>query len=125
LFIRNYSTVHQTNTPSGSFTDPGIMRHHDQSQSPEIHVLNQVHDLLSGRGIQVSGRLVGQQHGGLHDHGSGDGHPLLFTSGHLVWAMSRSLGQADFLQGLVNTLATVIGPDSSEHHGELHVAGRG
>ena len=43
--------------------------------------LEDVHDLDGGFGIQVAGRLVGQDDGWVVDYGSGDGNPLPLAAG--------------------------------------------
>ena len=45
-----------------------------------VKLVEQFHDALAGLGIEVAGRLVGQQNTWLTNKCSGDSYALLFTS---------------------------------------------
>ncbi len=53
------------------------------------------------RGVQVAGRLVGQQHQRIVGQGAGDGHPLTLSARELPGQMPGAVGQPDLLQQLV------------------------
>ena len=55
-------------------------------------------DRVARGGVQVAGRLVGQQQRRLPDHGPGDRHPLPLPAGQLVRPVPQPVGQADPLQ---------------------------
>ena len=65
---------------------PGVTRnvqlvcdHHNRRALP-VQLAQQAHDLLTGMGIQVAGRLVGEENGGMVDECAGDGDPLLLPT---------------------------------------------
>ena len=60
----------------------------------------QFHDLDAAGGIEVAGRLIGQQHDGLGDDGAGDGDALLLAAGEFAGRVMFPAGQAHLLQGL-------------------------
>ena len=61
------------------------MRHQNQGAADAaIEFEQQIGDALPGVGIQIAGRLVREQHGGMRHEGAGDGHALLFAAGQLL-----------------------------------------
>jgi len=54
---------------------------HDQGLPGGVQVPQQLPDLLAGRGVQCSGRFVGQQQLGPVHQGTGDGHALPLPAG--------------------------------------------
>src|SRR6476661_9000186 len=49
-----------------------------------VELLEQLHDLLRLRRMQVPGRLVGEDQLWLRDHSPGDAHELLLSAGELA-----------------------------------------
>ena len=49
-----------------------------------IQFKQQVDDSCTGSAVEVAGRLVGEQDGGLHGVGPGNGDAFLFASAQLV-----------------------------------------
>jgi hypothetical protein len=74
-----------------------------QGQPGAVGLLEQLHDLLRGGGVERPGGLVGQQQPGLGDEGPGDGHPLLLAARHLggdVLGPGRQAHPVQRLEGL-------------------------
>ena len=68
------------------------------------------HEHLERRtGVEVTGSLVGQQHGGIVDQRTGDGHTLHLSARHLVRLMFQTVAQAHGLQSLDGSLAALLG----------------
>jgi hypothetical protein len=57
------------------------VRNHDQRLPGRVQVEQQAADLVAGRGVDCTGRLVGEQQRGLVDESPGDGDPLPFAAG--------------------------------------------
>jgi len=70
--------------------------------------VEQLEDLAAGLGIEVPGRFIRQQYRRLVGQGSGDGHPLAFSTGKLGWPMVHPVGDLDHVQGLPD-LAEALG----------------
>ena len=49
-----------------------------------VELFEDLHDLLRLPGVEVAGRLVGEDHLGAHDHRTGDAHQLLLAARELV-----------------------------------------
>jgi len=77
--------------------------------------------VVPGGAIEVAGRLVGKQHGGLHDGGAGDGDTLPLAAGKLVGTMVGALVEAEILECLGDPLRPLRGRDAGQHHGQGNV----
>src|SRR5438034_7638999 len=106
--------------------DRDVMRDEDhgvallRGESPQ-----QRHDLLAGRRIEISGRLVGEENMRLVCQRARNRDPLLLTAGELRREVLRPAGKTDRLQQLLHTsLARLSGqPVRRERH--LDVLRRG
>ena len=94
---------------------------HQHGGAGPVDPVEQPHDALAGGGVEVAGRLVGQQDQRPVDEGPGDRHPLLLAAGQLVGQVVALLGQADQVEDLGHLGAHhVLGP--ADHlEGERHV----
>src|ERR1700687_757380 len=61
------------------------VRHLNDRGTRVIQPLEQLHDLITLRRVQISCRLVSENQFWIEDHGSGDSHKLLLAAGQLVW----------------------------------------
>ncbi|MDF3052464.1 MAG: hypothetical protein K0S19_569 [Geminicoccaceae bacterium] len=68
----------------------------------------QLHDRLAIGRIEVSGRLVGQQNGGIAGHRSGHGHPLLLAARELGGKVLHPVGHPDPFQGRLHSALPVF-----------------
>ena len=60
------------------------MGHEDDGVALLIELLKEYEHLKRRAGIEVTRCLVSQQHGGIVDQGTGDGHALHLSTRHLV-----------------------------------------
>ena len=75
---------------------------HDQNRCAKILVqLSQEGvDLLTGAGVEISGRFIAEQEPWIIDEGPGDRHSLAFTSGKSAGSLLFTAGESDgFEQG--------------------------
>ena len=78
-----------------------VVRHHDDSQPVvAVQVAEQLDDLAAGVGVEVAGRLVGEQDARPVDQGPGDGGPLHLAAGQLARLVLEPVAQADALEQL-------------------------
>ena len=68
----------------------------------------QGHDLGAGLGVEVPGRLIGQQDGGPVDQRAGDGNALALAAGELVGFVMNAVSQADLGERLERDLAALV-----------------
>ena len=73
--------------------DVVFVGHHDDRLASLVESPQQGHDLVGRHGIQVAGRLVGQDDVRVVDQGPGDGHPLAFPAGELGRPMVHAPGE--------------------------------
>ena len=71
-----------------------------------IQTLEDVHHLDAGARVQVAGRLVRQEDGGLVDQGAGNRHPLLLAARELVREVIHPVVEPDRVQHLASPRVT-------------------
>ena len=72
------------------------MGHEHHRDAPlAVELLEGLHDLAAGAGVEVAGRLVGQQQLRLADQRPGDGDPLLLTAGELRGLVPHAVAEPD------------------------------
>ena len=84
--------------------DVRFVRHHDDGDAAVVQLLENSHDFDAGAAVEISGRLVGQQHFRIVDQGARDRDALLLAAGKLTRMMIFAAGQADRLKNLVGPL---------------------
>jgi hypothetical protein len=98
--------VDQEEDAVGARGGAGVVGDHDGGLAVEVDgVAQQVEDQRARVGVEVAGRLVGEQHGGLGDERPGDRHALLLAAGQLGRAVATALGEVDALEQRVERLA--------------------
>ena len=75
--------------------EAGLVRRHDDRGAAGVDAGEQLHDVDGCRGVEVSGRLVGQQHLRTVHERPGDRDALLLTAGELVREPLLLAGEAD------------------------------
>jgi hypothetical protein len=88
------------------------------------HVVQGLEHSLGGGGIEVAGRLVGQQQAGLVGQGAGDGDALLLAARHLGRLVVETFGQAQTGQQFPCPLACVGERRGGDAHRQGHVVQR-
>ena len=63
-------------------------------------VVQDLADIGPGAGVQIAGRLVGQDDRRIVGEGAGDGRPLAMAAGNLVRTLAQMLAQAELLEQL-------------------------
>jgi hypothetical protein len=56
------------------------VRDHDQLDTAPVQLFQQAYDVVAGGAVQIAGRLVGQDHGRLHDRGARNRDPLALAA---------------------------------------------
>ena len=72
------------------------VRHHYDRRSLLIQLGEQLHNLGTVLGIQVTGWLIGQDNLRVGNYRTGDRHTLLLTSGELLREVSRTVADIRF-----------------------------
>ena len=72
-----------------------VSHHYDSQPFLAVQVAQQAHDIAAGVGVEVAGRLVGQQHVRAVDQGAGDGSPLHLAAGQLARPVVDAIAQPD------------------------------
>ena len=94
----------------GAGDDVHVVRHHDDSQPVlPVQVAEQADDLAAGVGVEVAGRLVGQEDARPIDEGAGDGGPLHLAAGQLARPVVEPMAEADAVEQLDGPVAAARG----------------
>ena len=97
------------------------MGHHEDGGAFAVELGEEFHYLLAVLGVEVTGGLVGEDELGIGDDGAGDGHPLLLTSGELLWEVGGAVGDVHALEYVAYHLLALGGLDLHVDEGQLHV----
>ena len=101
--------------------EAGLVRGHDDRRAARVDAGQQLHDVDGCRGVEVSGRLVGQQHLGAVDQRARDRDALLLTAGELVREPLLLAGEADEREHLGHGLLDESARRSDDLQGERDV----
>ena len=71
--------------------------------------------------VEVPGRLVRPNDRRPPDEGSGDGHPLLLTAGHLVRLVRRAVSEPDAVEHLIGAPTGLLRRGAAEQQRQLDV----
>ena len=94
----------------------------DHDDQPVLgDLLQQLHDLHGGFGVQSAGGFVSQQDLGIVDQRPGDGHTLHLTAGHLIGLLVQLVAQAHLFQRFDGSAAALGFLDAGEGQGQFHV----
>jgi hypothetical protein len=76
---------------------------HERHAPLALDALEERHDLLAGRRVEVAGRLVGEQQGRFGDERTGDRDALLLPAGELRRTVIHPVAEPDRLEGRPRT----------------------
>ena len=94
--------------------------HHD-GRAAAVKFLKKVHQAIANSIVEASGRLVGNQQVRAPNHRTGDGNPLLLTSGKGAWGRVQFFGQAHPSEKLLDLAADLLFPFAREAKRQRHV----
>src|SRR5690606_36357366 len=111
--------VSQAQDPAGVPGGVFFVRDDHDGVTLTVERLEKLHDLLARAGVQVAGRLVGQQDGRVIDQGAGDGDTLPLTARELVRLVVHTVRQAHVLQRLRGQLVSLALAETGVDEREL------
>ena len=82
----------------------------------------QVHDVGAGGLVEIAGRLVGEDEGGLRRKRAGHGHPLLLAAGELPGEMRLAMREADLGKRRARRVEGIVAVEELER--QRHVLDR-
>src|SRR5271165_344411 len=95
-----------------------VGRDHDRHPGARAKVGQRRHDLPGRVGIEVAGRLVGNDDARAVGERPGDGDALLLAAGQSRWKVTQALSQPDLVQELLGTLCALVRTDVVREHGD-------
>ena len=118
--IRDASVL-QTDDASGILLgELRVVGHHDD-QPVFGDLLQQLHNLDRGLGVQRARRFVRQQDIRVVHQGAGDGDALHLAAGHLVRLLLKLIPEPDFAQGFLRPAAALGMRHARDRQRQLHI----
>ena len=119
--IMGHLTVQHIDNPGGILL--GQLRIvGDHNHQPLLgNFFQNLHNLLAGFRIQGAGGFIRQNNLRVVHQGSGDGHPLHLSAGHLPGALPQLVSQTHLLQGLLGPAAPLLPGYTGQGQSQLHV----
>src|SRR6478752_532376 len=117
--IADHDAVLEFHDPFAHLVDDVVVvRGHHHGGAVLVDLVQHAHDAHRSGGVQVSGRLVGQQDAGAVHDGAGDRHALLLATGEFVRETVFLAFQADGLQDLGDRVPDDAAALADDLHGE-------
>jgi hypothetical protein len=102
------------------------VRHQNESHAfVAMQVLEEIEHLSRSVGIEVAGRLVGEQQHWIVSQRSRNSDTLPFANRKLRWSMMEAMAHAHELQQLLRFSAPLPCTQRPLEHGDLHILERG
>src|SRR5690348_13513264 len=108
----------------GAICDGGVARivsDHANRGTLGVQLTQEIYDGFAVFRIEVTGRLVGQEDGGLPDQCAGDGDALLLTTGKLRRIVLRAMSHADAIEHVLHALFAFLGAHAAVSERQLDV----
>ena len=109
--------------PLGGAGDAHVVRHEHDRLAVGVALAQDRHDLAGGGGVEVAGRLVGEQDARAVDQRAGDRDALLLAAGEVAGDARGGVGEAEALEQLRRAAAGLAGRDAGQQRGQLDVVG--
>jgi len=116
-----YLAVADVNAAIGRGRDVDVVGDEHDRATQGVQVLEEREHLGARVGVEVAGRLVGEDQRGLGHQSPGDPDPLLLAARELGGLMVQSIAQAEALEGLLGLSETLAAADALVHQGRGHV----
>ena len=81
--------------------DARFMRYENYRLAGFLQLVEQRHDVLTGRGIEIAGRFIGEQNARFCDQRPRDRDPLTLPALHFNGPVPGTVGQPDLFEGTI------------------------
>ncbi len=105
--IALHEAVAQPDDPPCPAGDIILVGDHDDGIAAAVELVEDLEDLVARAGIEVAGRLVGEQDQWRVGEGAGDGDALALSARELVRLVAHAIGQPDPLDRLLGETAAL------------------
>lgn len=115
--------IRDDQSPVAGLGEFAVVGDDDEGGSDAVGKAEEVaHDLGSIAGVEIAGRLVGEDDLGLVGEGARDGNPLLLSPTELGRQVVEALAETDEGEELTGTLFPILATDEARHHYVLQCA---
>ena len=117
--------VGEEDHPVGVGGGVGVVGDHDDGLAELAHrVAQETEHLGAGAGVEVAGRLVGEDDLGPGDQGPGAGDPLLLAAGQLAGPVPEPVAQADGVDDRVEPVLVGLAPGDGQRQQDVLLRGQ-
>ena len=95
--------------------------HHNNRSTLFIQFCQQIHHLSSVLGVQVTGRLIGEDYLRIADNGAGNGYTLLLTAGKLLREVFGTVADVHPLQNILYHAFALTCLHAEVRKGKFHI----
>ncbi len=120
-FVARDEAVAQHDHAPGVRRDVGLVGHHDDRLPLSRQLLEDFHDLLGRRRVEVARRLVGEENRRPVHQRAGDGDALALATREFVGAMRRAIAELDAFERFHRALLPLGGTRAGVHQRELDI----
>src|ERR1700690_2126696 len=85
-----------------------IVGDQDDRPAESMEASEEIQDLGARMAVEIAGRFVGQDQGGLGDDGAGDADSLLLPAGELRWFVAHSIAETQTLEGRLSAAEPLL-----------------
>ena len=118
--------VEEADRALGISGDIGLVRDHGDGQAKlGVQPRQELHDLVRACGVEIAGRLVGDEQGRPGDDGARDRHALLLAAGELGRRVVLAADKADLGQRFHREVMTLAGGDAAIDQRQFDILHRG
>ena len=118
---RRNPSINQVYAPCHSFQKARIVSNHANGFSLIMQLIQKVHDGLTIPGVEIPGRLIGQQQRGPGCDSSGNCNALLLAAGELRWIVVCTGRELNLLQFVHRDFAALLLRDPLIEQGQLDI----
>src|SRR5579864_6021831 len=122
--VGKHLAVAQADAPPGVLGDLELVGDQHHGVAAGVQLVEELHDLDRGGGIEVAGRLVGEQQRRVVHQRAGDRHALPLAARQLVGVVVHAVGQADALEREAGALPPIAARDAGIDQRQLDVVQR-
>src|SRR5215469_2388998 len=117
--------VAETNDAMGVKRDIGLVGDENDGVAALVQSSEKAHDLITGGGIEISSRLVGEQDRGMIHKSARDGHALTLAAGKLVRFVHHALGEINLSEHLPGAGEALLGRGAIVDERQFDIVERG
>ncbi len=120
IVVGDLTVQHPDDTRGIPVSKACIVRNHD-NQPVLRYILQYIHHLDTGGGIESAGGLICKDNIRVVDQGAGNGHTLHLSSGQLIGPFVQLIAQADIIENLCGAVPSLFPGHPGQRQCQFHI----